>query len=77
MAQALSTIVNEAYQNLLNPLSRVEYILKKNGFEISETQSLDDVELISEIMEAREELENTEPGNLERITQLANDNDRA
>jgi molecular chaperone HscB len=77
IAQSLSTLVNEAYQNLSKPLSRAEYILKRNGVEISETEQLDDLEFISEVMEAREELENSEGGVPERIIQLANDNDRA
>ena len=74
IAQGLSTLVNEAYQSLSKPLARAEYILKCNGHEISETEPFDDVEFMSEIMEAREALEGTDAGDRERVV---NDNDSA
>lgn len=50
--------MNTAYQVLLNPLSRVQYILRQQGVDVlQETDKLDDQEFIMEVMEAREELE--------------------
>jgi molecular chaperone HscB len=57
LAETLSSRINAAYQVLLSPLSRVEYILNTQGFRIEETDHMSDVEFISEIMEVREELE--------------------
>lgn len=52
--------MNKAYGTLLNPYTRAEYIMQLEGIHISESDSLDDPELIMEIMEAREELEAAE-----------------
>jgi molecular chaperone HscB len=72
LAQTLSSRINLAYQALLSPLSRAEYILELNGFEISETDHLDDVEFISEIMDAREELDG---GDAETVAVVESAND--
>ncbi|KAJ6519822.1 hypothetical protein C8R45DRAFT_952828 [Mycena sanguinolenta] len=57
IAQSLSSRVNEAYNSLLHPLRRAEYILEQNGLPMSENDKLDDLEFITEIMEARENIE--------------------
>jgi molecular chaperone HscB len=54
IAQALSARVNEAYSCLLKPLSRAEYILARHHIPISEKDQVDDLDFMSEIMEARE-----------------------
>ncbi|KAG5647994.1 hypothetical protein DXG03_007028 [Asterophora parasitica] len=60
IAQALSARINEAYQGLLNPLSRAEYILQRHHVPISETEQVDDIEFMSEIMESREIIDEAE-----------------
>ncbi|OBZ87655.1 Iron-sulfur cluster co-chaperone protein HscB, mitochondrial [Choanephora cucurbitarum] len=56
-AQLQSSIINKAYNTLKNPLSRAQYILKQQGIEVDESESLNDPELLMEVMEFREELE--------------------
>lgn len=60
LAHSLSSLVNNAYQRLLKPLARAEYILERNGHPMSEEDKLDDMIFISEVMEAREEIENAD-----------------
>ncbi|KAF5370243.1 hypothetical protein D9615_010075 [Tricholomella constricta] len=60
IAQALSGRINEAYQCLLNPLSRAEYILQRHHVPISETEHVEDIEFMAEIMQARETVEEAE-----------------
>lgn len=50
-------MINKAYNTLKNPLSRAHYILKQNGVQVNEGDSLSDPELLMEVMEFREELE--------------------
>lgn len=52
--------MNKAYTTLLNPYTRAEYILQLEGFPITESEGLDDPDLIMEVMEAREELDSAE-----------------
>ncbi|XP_012570368.1 iron-sulfur cluster co-chaperone protein HscB homolog [Cicer arietinum] len=52
-----SARVIDAYRTLSNPLSRAIYMLKINGVEIDEEQTISDPELLAEIMEIREEVE--------------------
>ncbi|KIM66199.1 hypothetical protein SCLCIDRAFT_357298 [Scleroderma citrinum Foug A] len=73
-ALELSNAVNAAYKTLTSPLHRVEYILRRNGVETGEEDQLDDIELISEIMETREEIDNIQPGNAERLLALRDEN---
>jgi molecular chaperone HscB len=56
-ARDLSGLVNEAYNTLLQPLSRIHYILSKHNLGVSETDQLDDPRLITEVIEIREALE--------------------
>jgi molecular chaperone HscB len=73
IAQSLSTLVNEAYQGLSAPLLRAEYILNQNGYKMSETEQLTDVHFISEVMEAREELEEAnDRDSVERVAEANN-----
>ncbi|KAG8823487.1 hypothetical protein FRC17_009312 [Serendipita sp. 399] len=56
-----SALLNKAYQTLLSPRLRAEYILSHNGVDITEMDNMDqEQELMMEVMEAREELENAE-----------------
>ena len=57
IARDLSGLVNEAYNTLLQPLSRILYILSQHNLDVSETDQLTDPRLISEIIEIREALE--------------------
>ncbi|KAG2159860.1 uncharacterized protein EDB93DRAFT_1112307 [Suillus bovinus] len=72
IALHMSNTVNTAYKALSSPLHRIEYILQRNGLMIEEADSLEDPELISEIMEVREEIET---GDIERIRAIEEDND--
>ena len=72
MAAQLSGLVNKAYGTLLNPYTRAEYIMQLEDIHISEHESLDDPELIMEIMEAREELETAE--NREDVERIREEN---
>lgn len=72
VAQALSAGVNEAYQCLLKPLSRAEYILGQHHIFLSEKDQVDDLEFMSEIMEARETIDDAEDG--EEVSALLNEN---
>jgi molecular chaperone HscB len=56
-ARDLSGLVNEAYNTLLQPLSRIHYILSQHNLSVSETDQLDDPRLITEVIEIREALE--------------------
>ncbi|KAG8967061.1 hypothetical protein FRC03_010809 [Tulasnella sp. 419] len=62
IAAAQSSLLNKAYQTLLNPVQRAQYLLSKRGEATQETDQVDNHELIMDVMDAREELEdaNTE-----------------
>lgn len=53
----MSNAVNTAYKTLLLPMERITYVLRRNGEEVGETEQVDDMELIMEVMEAREAIE--------------------
>ncbi|KAG1864207.1 hypothetical protein DFJ58DRAFT_205689 [Suillus subalutaceus] len=72
IALDVSNTLNAAYKALSSPLHRIEYILQRNGLMVAEADPLEDLELISEIMEVREEIE---AGDVERIRTLEEDND--
>lgn len=69
----MSSRTNEALHRLSSPLRRVEYILAKEGHAGGETDKLDDMELLSDIMEAREGLANAE--SQEEVNSIRGDND--
>ncbi|XP_050379582.1 LOW QUALITY PROTEIN: iron-sulfur cluster co-chaperone protein HscB homolog [Argentina anserina] len=52
-----SARVIDAYRTLSNPLARAIYILKLEGVDIDEEETLTDLDLLSEIMEIREAVE--------------------
>ncbi|CDS01063.1 hypothetical protein, partial [Sporisorium scitamineum] len=56
-----SALINRAYETLLNPLPRAHYLLERHHApEVSESDSLEDPELLMEVMELRERLEEAE-----------------
>lgn len=60
-AAADSATINRAYETLLSPLKRAEYLLSLRGLEVKEEDKLDDdPELLMEIMEAQEEIQDAE-----------------
>lgn len=60
LAQTQSSYLNKAYNTLKEPLARAQYMLALNGVEVSESESLEDPELLMEVMEIREEMEEAE-----------------
>jgi len=71
LAEELSSEINHCYQALLSPLSRVEYILNQNDMVMAESDGLDDLQLIEEIMAIREELDDA---NLDRVLEIEKEN---
>ncbi|KAF9229281.1 hypothetical protein BS17DRAFT_743172 [Gyrodon lividus] len=71
----VSNTVNAAYKTLSSPLDRIEYILRRNGIETGEADQLGDLELITEVMEAREEIEGTQSDNADRLHGVRDKND--
>ncbi|XP_068623778.1 iron-sulfur cluster co-chaperone protein HscB [Battus philenor] len=59
ISEKYSSLVNEAYKTLLDPLSRGIYMLKLRGIEISENTEIDQ-EFLMTIMEKNEEVENAD-----------------
>ncbi|KAF9432271.1 hypothetical protein BGZ76_011036 [Entomortierella beljakovae] len=59
-AQQQSSLANKAYSTLKEPLSRAIYMLDLLGSPIHETESLNEPELLMEVMEARELLEDAQ-----------------
>ncbi|KAK7521836.1 Co-chaperone HscB, C-terminal oligomerization domain-containing protein [Phyllosticta citriasiana] len=61
-AEALSARINEAYKTLQSPLARAQYLLRLQGIEVAEDESLkiEDPELLMEVLEAREAIEEAE-----------------
>jgi molecular chaperone HscB len=67
MAEGLSNYIGLAWSTLRDPLPRAEYILKLHNIEIAEEDQLEDLELISEILEVREDLENATSSKIQKI----------
>lgn len=76
MAHTLSSRLNEAYQTLLRPLARAEYILERNGYSLSERDQVDDMAFMMEIMEARETIDEASPDDKSSIEALIEENTR-
>ncbi|HWE51286.1 MAG TPA: Fe-S protein assembly co-chaperone HscB [Bryobacteraceae bacterium] len=61
-----SAILNDAYRTLKDPISRAQYLLKQEGFEIGEQGSKDvPPELLEEVFELNEALEEADLPQLE------------
>ncbi|CAM0141470.1 unnamed protein product [Umbelopsis sp. WA50703] len=73
LAQNQSSFLNKAYNTLKEPLARAQYMLALNGVEVSESESLEDPELLMEVMEVREQMEEAETE--EDIEKLRLDNE--
>ncbi|CEG66256.1 Putative Fe-S protein assembly co-chaperone HscB [Rhizopus microsporus] len=72
-AQLQSSVINKAYNTLKNPLTRAKYILQQQGQKIEEHDSLENPELLMEVMELREELE--EASSKEELEAIKQKND--
>ncbi|KAF9562425.1 hypothetical protein BGW38_008978, partial [Lunasporangiospora selenospora] len=72
-AQQQSTLANKAYATLKEPLPRANYLLELLGAPIHETESLNESELLMEVMEARELLEEAQTE--DEVQELKNTND--
>lgn len=75
VAQALSARVNNAYQTLLHPLARAEYILERNQLPVSENDKVDDIAFMTDIMEAREVIEDSR--SLDEIEDIIDKNNQS
>lgn len=74
-AEALSSLINEAYKTLQDPLRRAQHLLSLSGIDVEdESAKLSESELLMEVMEAREAVEDAE--NHEELSALRADNDR-
>ncbi|KAF9405212.1 hypothetical protein BGZ94_003690 [Podila epigama] len=73
-AQQQSSLANKAYATLKEPLSRANYILELFQSPIHESESLDNPELLMEVMEARELLEDAQTE--EEVQDLKDVNDQ-
>lgn len=76
LAHSLSSRLNEAYQCLLHPLPRAEYILEKNGLQTDETDQVEDMEFMANIMDAREVIDDATPENRGEVEALIESNQR-
>lgn len=58
-AEGLSSLINEAYKTLQNPLLRAQYLLSLRGIEVAEdeTAKVEDPDLLMEVLETREMIE--------------------
>lgn len=67
-----SSVLNDAYRTLKNPVSRAEYLLTENGFDIAEQRSKDvPPELLEEVFELNMALEELKGGDESVRPQLA------
>ncbi|XP_057743569.1 iron-sulfur cluster co-chaperone protein HscB homolog [Arachis stenosperma] len=70
-----SARVIDAYRTLSKPLSRAIYMMKLDGLEVDEEQTISDPELLAEIMEIREAVEEaTESESLKQILSRMEEN---
>ncbi|KAL4395502.1 hypothetical protein AHAS_Ahas02G0258400 [Arachis hypogaea] len=73
-----SARVIDAYRTLSKPLSRAIYMMKLDGLEVDEEQTISDPELLAEIMEIREAVEEaTESESLKQILSRMEENLRS
>ncbi|BFZ55102.1 molecular chaperone [Savitreella phatthalungensis] len=70
-AESVSGQLNKAYSTLRDPLRRAEYLLERSDKQISEESKLIDPDVLSDVMEAREAVEDTSvPAELEDLLQV-------
>ena len=72
VAAAQSSTINEAYKTLSSPLQRAQYILTLQGLSPSETDKLEDRELVMDVMDALEEIESA--SSVETVEELRSAN---
>ncbi|EFA84251.1 hypothetical protein PPL_03328 [Heterostelium album PN500] len=66
-----STLINSAYNILKSPFLRAEFILNEKGYDLNGVSDVDP-EVLSEILEVREEIEETD--NEDKLKEIAHDN---
>jgi len=70
-AASQSALLNKAYQTLLSPRTRGEYILSQQGVDILEADNMDEEQdLMLQVMEAREELEDAEGDEVKELLEI-------
>ncbi|KAI9293943.1 Co-chaperone Hsc20 [Neoconidiobolus thromboides FSU 785] len=58
-----SMVINQAYDNLKEPLKRAEYMLRLQGKELKEEESIENQQILFNIMELNERLEDSQDKN--------------
>jgi molecular chaperone HscB len=72
-----TAILNDAYRTLRDPVSRAEYLLKRNGFDIGEQRTRDvPAELLEEVFELNMALEEVRHGDDSVKPRLSRERDR-
>ncbi len=72
-----TSILNDGYRVLRDPVQRAEYILKDSGFDIGEQRSKDvPPELLEEVFELNMALDELRGGDTEAVAQLEESRDR-
>ena len=61
-AEGTSALINEAYKTLQDPLRRAQYLLQLQGIDVAEDETLktEDMELLMEVLDAREAIESAQ-----------------
>ncbi|KAL8785695.1 MAG: hypothetical protein Q9195_008541 [Heterodermia aff. obscurata] len=61
-AEGTSALINEAYKTLQDPLRRAQYLLQLRGIDVAEDETLktEDVDLLMQVLNAREAIESAE-----------------
>ncbi|RKP22796.1 hypothetical protein SYNPS1DRAFT_25319 [Syncephalis pseudoplumigaleata] len=72
LAEQQSSWLNHAYHTLRDPLARAQYLLQLYDVDISESESIASPELLMTVMQAREDIEETEDD--VRIEAIAGEN---
>ncbi|XP_065054297.1 iron-sulfur cluster co-chaperone protein HscB-like [Rhopilema esculentum] len=69
-----SSLINKAYNTLIDPLTRAVYLLSLNGVEIGEENTVGDTEFLMEVMETNEKLSEVKTSkDLDDIRKINND----
>ena len=61
-AEGTSALINEAYRTLQDPLRRAQYLLQLQGIDVAEDETLktEDMDLLMEVLNAREAIESAQ-----------------